>query len=69
VAKSLFSPQVLHGQSQQQIAAALSNPSSPIAQAVDGSANLLTAAICQVTGGQPGSVCASSTIAAQKAYL
>ncbi len=38
-------------------------------QAVDGSANLLTAAICQVTGGQPASVCASSTIVAEKAYL
>jgi hypothetical protein len=69
VAKSLFNPQVLQGLSQPQIAAALGNPSSPIAQAVDGSANLLTAAICQVTGGQPASVCTSPTIVAEQAYL
>src|SRR5262249_29742188 len=44
--ESLFNPGILHGKTQEQIAAALSNPSSPIALAVDGAANELTAAIC-----------------------
>ena len=40
-----FSPQVLQGLSRQQIADQLDNPSSPVAQAVDGTANAITAAI------------------------
>ena len=31
-------------------------------QGVDGSANLITAAICKVTSGQPASVCATPLI-------
>ncbi|HXS61471.1 MAG TPA: DUF929 family protein [Streptosporangiaceae bacterium] len=61
---SLFDPALLHGKSQKQIAAALSHPSSPIAQAVDGSANRVTAAICSMTGNQPTSVCGTPTITA-----
>jgi hypothetical protein len=56
----LFDPAVLAGKSWTQVAAALKDPSSPIAQAVDGTANLITAAICKVTGGRPGSVCTSA---------
>lgn len=52
-----YSPQLLQGKTHAQIAAALADPSSPIAQAVDGSANLLTAALCNVTGGKPNAVC------------
>jgi hypothetical protein len=59
-----FSPQVLQGLSREQIAAQLSEPSSPVAQAIDGTANDITAAICNVTGNQPSSVSNSSTIAA-----
>lgn len=61
---ALFSLYVLEGEDQQKIAASLSNPSSSIAEAVDGSANELIAAICSVTKGQPGSVCNSPTITA-----
>jgi hypothetical protein len=50
-------PQVLHGKSQAQIAAALADPSSPIARGVDGAANVITAGICQVTGNTPTAVC------------
>jgi hypothetical protein len=53
----LFDPAVLAGMSWAQVAAALHNPSSKVAQAVDGAANLITAAICKTTNGQPGSVC------------
>lgn len=40
-----------------QIAAALKTPSSPIAKAVDGTANYITAAICGMTGNQSASAC------------
>ena len=52
-----YSPQVLQGKTQTQIAAALADPNSAIAKAVDGTANLINAAICQITNGQPGAVC------------
>ena len=59
-----FSPQVLAGLSRSQIAAQLSDPSSAVAQAIDGTANDITAAISAVTGDQPSSVGSSPTIAA-----
>jgi hypothetical protein len=52
-----FGPQVLSGQSWSQIAAALKQPSSPIAKGVDGAANYITAAICKLTNNQPASAC------------
>jgi thiol-disulfide isomerase/thioredoxin len=58
-----YSPQVLAGLSQAQIAAQLANPKSPVAQAIDGTANEITAAITQVTGQQPSSVAISPVIA------
>jgi Domain of unknown function (DUF929) len=52
-----YSYTLLQGQSWSQIAAALHDPSSPIAQGADGAANYLTAAICKLTGNQPVSAC------------
>jgi hypothetical protein len=52
-----FGPQDLAGKSWNQIAAALSDPSSPVAKAVDGAANYTTAAICKLTNNQPASAC------------
>jgi thiol-disulfide isomerase/thioredoxin len=52
-----YDPGVLAKMSWAQVAAALHDPSSPVAQGADGAANLMTAAICKMTGGQPGSVC------------
>ncbi len=52
-----YSPQVLSGLSWSQIAADLRNPSSPVAQGIDGVANYMTAAICKMTGNQPASAC------------
>ena len=52
-----YDPGVLQGKSASDIARSLSDPSSDIARGAIGSANLLTAMICQATGGQPGSVC------------
>ncbi len=59
-----FSPQVLQGLSRAQIASQLGDASSPVAQAIDGTANNITAAICSVTGNNPSSVCDSPAIAA-----
>jgi hypothetical protein len=58
-----FTPTVLEGQSWAQIAAALKNPASPTAQAVDGAANWTTAAICQLTNNQPSTACTLAVIA------
>jgi thiol-disulfide isomerase/thioredoxin len=52
-----YDPGVLAGMTWSQVAAALHNPSSPVAQGADGAANMITAAICKMTNGQPGSVC------------
>jgi len=55
-----YSNQVLVGLSWSQIAADLHNPNSPVAQAIDGTANYITAAICKMTGNQPASACTST---------
>jgi len=58
----IYDPQVLQGKSWSQIAAALHDPSSAIAQGALGAANVMTAAICKTTANQPGSVCATPVI-------
>jgi Domain of unknown function (DUF929) len=52
------------GLSWAQVALDLHNPSSPVAQTVLGAANHITAAICKITNGQPGSVCDSPAVRA-----
>ncbi|MEN3361752.1 MAG: hypothetical protein V7637_5734 [Mycobacteriales bacterium] len=59
-----YSPSLLAGKSQAQIAAALSDASSPIAKAVLGEANRISATLCTLTGGQPGAVCRSAGVQA-----
>lgn len=59
-----FSPGVLQSMSMSQIATDLSDPTSPVTQAIVGAANVLTAAICHTTGGHPESVCSSSGVRA-----
>ena len=55
LAGAQYSPQVLAGLSAAQIAGQLANPSSPVAQAIDGSARVIVAAIDQVLAGRAGS--------------
>jgi len=55
-----YSPQLLAGLSWSQIAADLSNPNSPVAMGIDGTANYITAAICAMTGNQPTSACTTT---------
>jgi hypothetical protein len=57
-----FDPGVLAKMSWAQVAAALHDPSSQVAQGADGAANMITAAICKMTNGQPGSVCTQSGV-------
>ncbi|MBI2983552.1 MAG: hypothetical protein HYY42_05165 [Chloroflexi bacterium] len=55
-------PDVLVGKTWTQIAEAMRDPSTPLARGVIGNANWITAAICEQTGGQPASVCASPAV-------
>jgi hypothetical protein len=64
-----YNPQLLHGLTRAQIAAAISDPASPIAKAVDGTANVITAALCDVTNGKPASVCTSPGVEAGRAKI
>jgi hypothetical protein len=60
-------PLALAGLQPQDIANDLSDSSSPVAQAEDGSANYITGAICAMTGNQPSDVCSAPYVkAAQK---
>ncbi len=57
---SQYSYSDLLGLNWTQIGSQLNNPSSSVAKAIDGSANTLIAAICQITGQTPSSVCGQS---------
>jgi hypothetical protein len=58
----IYDPAVLKGMTWAQVASALHNPSSPVAQAVNGAANYMTAAICKMTNNAPSTVCTSSAV-------
>ena len=55
-----YGPQDLSGKTWSQIAAALRDPATAIAQGADASANYLTAGICTLTGNQPATACTST---------
>lgn len=59
-----YDPALLAGLSFQQIGAALSDPASVVAKAIDGTANHITAVICKLTNNQPASVCKSAGVTA-----
>jgi hypothetical protein len=65
----IYNPAVLQGKSWSQIAAALKDPTSPVAQGVNGAANYITGAICQMTNNQPANVCNSPAVTAVKSGL
>jgi len=69
IAGTTYNPQVLHGLTWSQIAADLHNPSSPVAQGVNGSANIFTAAICKLTGNAPADVCTAAPVSALEGRL
>jgi hypothetical protein len=57
---------VLSGLKWDQIAADLNNPASPVAKAIGGTANYITAAICKMTGDQPASACTATVKSLEK---
>jgi Domain of unknown function (DUF929) len=62
-----YDPAVLQGKTHAQIAAALKDPTTAISKAVLGTANVITAAICSLTGKKPAAVCsAPGVVAGQK---
>lgn len=69
ISGATYAPEVLQGKSASEIANALSDPNSTIAQGVDGSANLITAVICKLTNDQPASVCSDPVITRIKEKL
>jgi hypothetical protein len=66
---SQYVPSDLAGLTWAQIAADVQNPSSTVAKDIDGSANIITAALCTVTNGQPGNVCSSAGVKAATGSL
>ncbi len=61
---SSYAPSGLAGMTQDQVADDLTSPMSPLAQALIGSANEISAAICNADGQAPASVCDSKGVAA-----
>ena len=59
-----YLPSALANMTWAQVAAAMRDPSSPVARDIDGAANMITAAICKLTHGQPASVCNSAGVRA-----
>jgi hypothetical protein len=66
---STYLPDALSGMTWQQVADALQQLSTPQAKAILGSANLITAAICEVTNQQPSAVCSGTAIQSIEARL
>ncbi|MGI9005421.1 MAG: DUF929 family protein [Streptosporangiaceae bacterium] len=62
IAGASYDPATLAGLTWAQIGADLANPSSAAGEAIDGTANRMTAAICALTGNQPGAVCTSKAV-------
>jgi hypothetical protein len=61
---SAFSPGAVAHKTWSQIASSLADPNSPIAQRIDGLANLFAAAICKTTNNKPVAVCNSTGVRA-----
>ena len=64
-----YNPGILAGLSWTDIANGLSNPSNPATQAIVGTANYISAAICASTKNAPASVCTSSGVTAASKAL
>jgi thiol-disulfide isomerase/thioredoxin len=65
LANAPYDVTLLQGKTWAQIASALKDPSSPVAKAIGGAANYMTAAICKLTGNQPASACTPAVKALQ----
>jgi hypothetical protein len=59
---AMYSPDVISGMSWLPVADSLKSTDTAQAKAILGSANLITAAVCKMTGDQPAAVCSGATI-------
>jgi hypothetical protein len=59
-----YLPSALANMTWAQVAAAMRDPSTPVARDIDGAANMITAAICKLTHGQPAGVGNSAGVSA-----
>ena len=64
VPEAQYIPSALAGLSWAQVATDMRDPSSPVGRDIDGAANMITAAICRLTHGQPAGVCSSAGVRA-----
>ena len=64
-----YNPQILAGMSMQQVADAMRDTNTDQSIAILGTANQITAALCEQTGGQPGNVCSTPGVTAAAAHL
>jgi len=64
-----YLPSALANMTWAQVAAAMRDPSSAVARDIDGAANMITAAICKLTHGQPAGVCNSPGVKAAEASI
>ena len=64
-----YVPSVLAGMSMREIARQLDDPSTEVAQAILGTANRLSAAVCAITKEQPTRVCRSTGVSAASRKL
>lgn len=69
ISGSSYSPQILQGLTRTAIAANLKDATNPVTQAIVGTANYITAAICSITSNAPSSVCSTKGVAAAAAAL
>jgi hypothetical protein len=59
-----YQNQILTDQDWHSIAQALNDPNSNVTQSIVGTANYMTAAICQINGNKPANVCTAAPIPA-----
>ncbi len=69
VSGASFSPDALTNLSRANIATGLSDPTSPVTDAIIASANYQSAAICSLTNNLPSNVCTSSGVMAAKTAM
>jgi thiol-disulfide isomerase/thioredoxin len=64
-----YNPQILAGMTMPQIATAMGDTNTDQSVAILGSANQITAAICDLTGGRPAGVCSTPGVTAAAKHL
>ncbi len=69
VSGASYSPDTLTNLTRSEIATGLSDPTSPVTDAIIASANYQTAAICSLTNNQPSMVCTSPGVLAAKSAM